>query len=403
MSAVIPTQEQDQEFPLEKIDTPPAMSLPQRAAVALRNTAQRAQLSRLVKKSAAIQVIKNKDGRDECHSAMMVLVKTRTGINSAVEDATEDAKAFVKAVKAEAVARVAIIQPEETRLRGLRDGWDEEQERIKQAAIAAELARTEAIAASIAEIKDIPRRLTGKPSGEIQSAMNALSERPIGEDEFQESTPQAMVAKDDALQALQEMFDAAAEAEREAEEKAAAQKAEAERIAAERAELERLKAEEAERARVEAEKLRLAQEQFAAEQAEAKRLRDIEEAARAAEIQRQQEELTAQRAELERLQKMLQAESQSDLGAPGETVEGVVDTSPSPAAEAAPSLQIIDATPACGDEAPADSAADAAPAACPDDASSIVRMLAEYWNVSARQAQQWLIATNFQSIDLPEE
>ena len=96
------------------------LSLPQRAAVALGTAEHEQRLIALVKESERIIDVKNKAGRDECHTAYMVLKNTRISITGLADNATEDAKAFTKAVKAEALRLLDITKAEESRLQELR-------------------------------------------------------------------------------------------------------------------------------------------------------------------------------------------------------------------------------------------------------------------------------------------
>lgn len=69
----------------------------------------------------------------ECHSAAMAATKARTAIVQAGKAARDDATRFSKAVIAEEARLIAIIQPEESRLKVLRDEWDAKEAREKAA------------------------------------------------------------------------------------------------------------------------------------------------------------------------------------------------------------------------------------------------------------------------------
>ncbi|MGF6920266.1 hypothetical protein [Paraburkholderia sp. 40] len=109
------------------------LTVPERAAIALGTAEHETKLRDLVAKSASITAIKNKDGREECHSALMVLKTTRTGILRAGKAALEVATEFSRAVIAEERRLVAIAEPEEMRLEDLRDEWDEARAAEKRA------------------------------------------------------------------------------------------------------------------------------------------------------------------------------------------------------------------------------------------------------------------------------
>ena len=60
-------------------------------------------------------------GRDQCHAAAMAALKARTAVVNAAKSARADATAFSRAVIAEEARLVALIEPEEIRLKALRD------------------------------------------------------------------------------------------------------------------------------------------------------------------------------------------------------------------------------------------------------------------------------------------
>lgn len=118
-----------------------ALTVVERAALALGTTKLEGDLRTLATKHADIKVIKDKAGREQCHSAMMDLQNTRTAITKTGKTARDDANAFAKAVISEEGRLIAIIEPEEKRLRSLRDGWDDARE--AEAAAARERADTD--------------------------------------------------------------------------------------------------------------------------------------------------------------------------------------------------------------------------------------------------------------------
>jgi hypothetical protein len=161
------------------------LTLPERAAVALGAPKYEQEIRELLARSATITEVKNKDGRDQCHGALMTLKGARVAIEKTAKAAREDATAFSKAVIAEEKRLVAIAEPEEARLTGLRDKWDAEREAEKQAKLAAEKARVDGIRARIDEIRNLPASMVGKSSDEIGVAADHLSEYVIGLDEWQ--------------------------------------------------------------------------------------------------------------------------------------------------------------------------------------------------------------------------
>lgn len=129
------------------------LTVQQRAAVALESSKAAAELQALAESSKGITAITNRAGRDECHSAAMAATKARTGIVQAGKAARDDATRFSKAVIAEEARLVAIIQPEESRLKALRDEWDAEAAREKAAKAEAERLRVLEITQRIALMK----------------------------------------------------------------------------------------------------------------------------------------------------------------------------------------------------------------------------------------------------------
>jgi hypothetical protein len=287
-----------------------ALTLPERAAVALGTPKYEQEIRELVAKTVTITEVKNKDGRDQCHGAMMTLKNTRVAIEKAAKAAREDATAFSKAVIAEEKRLVALAEPEEARLQALRDAWDAEIEREKAAKAAAEKARVDGIRKRIAEMQSIPAMLVGKQSATIATAIEGLDAVEITLESFAEFAGEAEMAKIATVAKLGEMLTAQVAHEKEQE-----------RLAEERADLERLRREAAERERqiAEARALdeRLAREarereearlraEREAHEAELRKERDAEQAklaAERAEIARQQAELAAAKAEQERIER----------------------------------------------------------------------------------------------------
>lgn len=258
-----------------------ALTLPQRAAVALGEAANAAKLRELAKQSANIVAVTNADGREEAHRAGMVLRTTRTNITNTGKAAREDATAFSKAVIAMEKDLIALIQPEEDRVLALRDKFDEQLAVEKAAKIAAERARTEAIQARITAIRNLPASVVGKYSAEISQMIYELAGT-ISQDDAHAATFEEFADEFKAVRT--EVLELLAKAEqKQLDVEAAARAADAARIA----EAERLAAERAENARVAAENARIAAEQ----KAEAKRLADLaaEQQAAALALQREAE------------------------------------------------------------------------------------------------------------------
>jgi len=252
-----------------------ALTVVQRAAVALGADKHEQELVALSKQYTDIVEIKNNAGRDQCHAAAMVLSKAITHTDKTGKEAREDANAFQKAVIVEVKRRIAIIESERDRLIALRDEWDAARAAEKAAIAATEAARIAAIRAKIDVMRNKPASMVGQPSAEIGVAADHLSETVIGLDEYAELAGEAQVERNHAVTKLREM-----QAAQQAIEQAAAESA------------RQAEAERAERGRVAAE-----------QKAEAKRLADLAEeierkaaAARAAQEKADREAATARAA-----------------------------------------------------------------------------------------------------------
>lgn len=140
---------------IEMIEQKPstALTLQQRAAVALGSAQIRIDLAEMAKKSLGITEIKNAAGRAECHSAAMALADARIAITKTGKAAREDAVKFGKAVIAEEESLISITSPEEKRLLALRDAYDAKIAAEKAERERLERARITAIHERIAEIR----------------------------------------------------------------------------------------------------------------------------------------------------------------------------------------------------------------------------------------------------------
>lgn len=230
------------------MDTPEtALTVVARAALALGSDKARTELAELVKKSANIVEVKNTAGREECHSAAMVLVRARTNIEKIGKAARDDATKFSKAVIAEEKALIDITQPEEARLLALRDGWDKARAAEKAEAERIERERVAAIHARIGGIKAYATlALECRTSAKVEELLQAMTDKWVAynfEDDFCEFGDEAQAAYDATAVRIKEISDAKLLDEQERARVAAEQEAERQRLAAERAELERQQAE----------------------------------------------------------------------------------------------------------------------------------------------------------------
>lgn len=264
-----------------------AVTVQERAAVALKSPAAENALRALVAGTIDIGAPTNRAGREQCHAAAMAALKARTEIVSAGKAARAYATAFSKAVIAEEARLVAIIEPEEKRLKDLRDAWDAEQERIKYEKERAEKARVDAILLRIDEIRDVPVLASARGIDGCRTLIDWLDwpQRKEGFDEFATKAEQSI---ETARAAVVEIL-SAKEAEAAAAEEA---KKEAARIAAEQAE---------------------ARAKLVAEQAEFERQKAAQEAAAAIERKAEAERVAAERAKIEAERAAFEAERAAEV------------------------------------------------------------------------------------------
>ena len=321
--------------------TSTALTLPHRAAVALRSAETEQKLLELAAASKSITAITNADSYKQCHASRMALKRMRIEIEKTGKAAREDATAFSKAVIAEEKRLIGLIDPEETRLEKIQTAHDEEVERQRAERVAAEQRRVASIQSVIAGMAAAPARVAGQRAAVMLSELDDLRTRVVEADEFAEFTDQARATRDAVIEVIQTMhgervaFEAEQERqrqeaerlrlEREAAEREAA--AERQRLAEEKARQEAAAAAErellaelarqhaaaqaAERARHEAEE-RQRRDRIAAEELERAARIAAEDAARRQEQEREAAQLraAAERIAAERAQLELEREQQ---------------------------------------------------------------------------------------------
>jgi hypothetical protein len=254
-----------------------------RAALVLNSTKTEADLKQLATSLKAITLVNSPAGREQAHSLAMTARSARTTIEKLGKAARDDATKFSKAVIAEEDRLIEIIQPEETRVLGLRNAWDAAEAARKEAELQKERDRIERHQAVIATIRSYPglARECRTSAMALQMLEKLWSIDINGLEEFQDAAREARISADEQINGIIESKQAA---EAEAARIKAEQEAENARLAAER---ERLEAERAEAARVQAEQ----QAELLAQQARMK--------AQQAELDRQAAAMAQQAAELE--------------------------------------------------------------------------------------------------------
>jgi hypothetical protein len=215
-----------------------------RAIEALNSSVRELELAALVKKSADIVEVKNKDGREQVHRMAMELKNARCGVEREGKTARDDANAFSKAVIAEEKRLVAITTAEEERLFKLRDDFDNEQARIKAEEERKEAERVGAIKSKIAVYAELPTKLAAADSATLTAKLEELAALDPGTDEYAEFAGEAALTIDTVGAALAELLQAAVAREEEKRRQLEEQEAERARLAAAEAEAARLREEQ---------------------------------------------------------------------------------------------------------------------------------------------------------------
>jgi len=203
-----------------------------RAVVVLKAVEAEKNLKALVERTKQITTPPvDKAGRDQIHRAAMEHKNARIAIQNAKNDATEDAKAFTKAVNAESARLIAINADEEARLFKLRDDYDTAEAARKAEEERKEKERVDAIKARIEQIAALPQQSMGDSAADLAATYDDLAAFEVTFEDFAEFQDEAKATITLALTTLAEMQSAklrdeqAAAATRAAEAALAEQKA----------------------------------------------------------------------------------------------------------------------------------------------------------------------------------
>lgn len=161
------------------------LTLPQRARQAIGLVNIEAQLKDMAEKTATITAITNADGREQVHAGMMALKEQRIAIERAGKTARDEANRFASEVIVQQNQLIALISPEEGRLKKLRDDYDEAVAAEKRAKAEADRKRKEAINARIQSMREVPNEAVGKAAAEIQAIIQQVVAIEI-DDSFEE-------------------------------------------------------------------------------------------------------------------------------------------------------------------------------------------------------------------------
>ena len=280
-----------------------------RALVALNSTDTEFALLILAGKHSGLVKIKDKVDREQVHGAAMELMRARTSINERADDAREGAKKFNAAVIAEQKRLVALVEPEEKRLKSLRDAYDTEQERIKREAEEKERARMLALGARIQEIRGFARLAQDcRSSDAVRRLVDRLAT--IDMTGFAEFEAEAINVLTETRQQVEQVLNARMSTEAEA----ARLKAEREELARQQAEAKQKAEELAVQQKAEADKLAEERAAFALQQKEA-----------ADKLAEQQAEVARLRAEIEAAKATIPAEVAPEKQAMADAVHEIAD------------------------------------------------------------------------------
>lgn len=328
-----------------------------RAALVLNSTKTEADLKQLAASLKAITLVNSPAGREQAHALAMTARTARTTIEKLGKAARDDATKFSKAVIAEEDRVIEIIQPEETRVLGLRNAWDAAEVARKEAEAQKERDRIASHQAVIDRIKSIPglarEARTADMAMQLLSKLHAIDTFNNCLEEFTEAAHAAKIAADEQISDIIEAKQAA--------------EAEAARIKAEQeAETARL----AEQARIQAEK----QAELLAQQARMK--------AQQEELDRQRQEIEHMKAEAEiaRLAAMPKPAPEKTLAAePVDALAKVMAGVPQPVEQEPITIQ-----------QPA-TASDPEPEGITPPAVAMIRELAFAYGVEISTATRWLV------------
>lgn len=278
-----------------------ALTIPQQVEQALAFTATREKLIALAASSQRITAITNSASYQECHAARMALKTTRVDIEKTGKEARDEAIKYQKAVIAAEKELIALIEPEEARLKELQDAEDQRKERAKAEA---ERIKAEALARQTAwfdAIKALPLQAMNKTVAEIEQLI-AQAEATSTDELAEDMKPAGAFTVRTTVMALRAARDARMAEDAEQARRLAEQEAERVRIEAERAELAQLREQMEAQRRKDQEAAREAAEQAEAERQQREAAAAQERAAAEAEERRVREEReAAERAERERV------------------------------------------------------------------------------------------------------
>ncbi len=182
------------------------ISIIERAQVALNSSATEKELAALSVKFKDIVVVKDKDQRADCHSALMEVKKARTGIESTGKTARDDANKFSKAVIAEEKRLITIVSAEEDRLAKLRDDYDQALAKEAELRAEEERQRIQAVRDQITKIRNTPAQCVNQDIAELRITIDSLQNAPLDADYFGELILEAKIAHKEMIESLDKLL-----------------------------------------------------------------------------------------------------------------------------------------------------------------------------------------------------
>ena len=178
------------------------LTLPERAQQALSVEYTETKLKALAKKSTDLKEIKDDTDYELVKRSALDLVGVRTTIEKAGKVARDDANKFSKAVIAEEKRLLAIITPEEDRLKALRKEVDDRKKLEEEEAIQKEEDRIRLIELKINGLMLMTEGLLGADAATLQERLTRVASMDITEEEYDEFCEPAALAKDKAEDVL---------------------------------------------------------------------------------------------------------------------------------------------------------------------------------------------------------
>ncbi|SEH89360.1 hypothetical protein [Paraburkholderia hospita] len=180
----------------------------ERALVVLKSTQTETDLLALIERTKPLTAVTDKATREMVHRGAMDHKNARLAIQHASDAATEDAKAFTKAVSKESKRLIQLNTEEEARLFKLRDDYDDAEKARKAEEERKEKERVDAIKTKIQGIEDIPRQSMNDTAEAIAATLDDMNAFEVTFEDFAEYQDEARAVLSTALTQLAELHTA---------------------------------------------------------------------------------------------------------------------------------------------------------------------------------------------------